>query len=255
MKIVCCLLLLILALNGNCAEKVGQVTALEGLLTTVGADQVARTLQVDSGVYVGDLLMTHEAAKGEITFTDGTKVLLIPHSQYSVDDYHAGSGINRYAARLRRGGIQISTGMIAKKNPENFQLGTPNATIGVRGTTFVARMFNGELFAGSSAGTINLTNTGGTLSIKPNQFGVASSMNTLPQSLAKMPDALNPSNFLSPGLGLPASTKASFAWGPAIGSVAVIGVIVGVVAAVASQKASSYSGTPQPTISHQGRSD
>ncbi len=243
---ILCLLALILTTICECAETVGTVTAVEGSLKATSRDHGGRTLSQNSEIYLGDLLITNATSKGEIEFTDGTVLLLIPNSQYSIDAYNTGLDDNKFWAKLKRGGVRLSTGMIAKKNPENFQLNTPNATIGVRGTTFVARMLDGNLYAGSSSGDITLSNNGGSLSLSENQYGMSTSSLSAPKALSSMPDALNPSNFTPPSGGMPPSLPISkgFAWGPAIGATVVICTVVGIVVTAATQT--------QPTFSHSG---
>ncbi len=244
--IVC---LLMLALYAQSAEKVATVAALEGQLVANSSDTGQRFLNLDSDVYLGDTLITNQMAKAQIAFTDGTSLLLIPNSSIAISNYAFGGAGESYLAQLQRGGIQISTGLIAKKNPENFEIGTPDATIGVRGTVFLARMVGGQLYAGSNSGEITLKNNGGSLNLGPNQYAMVTSRNVAPQPLASMPSALNPSQFASPsvagaqGAGAAAgmSGATSFPWVPAVGIAAALGTTVGVVAATASQSAVSVS--------------
>src|SRR3989344_3472738 len=149
-------------------DTIGRVVAVEGELTAVNQN-TKRNLSLNSDVYLGDLLLTGESSTGQVQFTDGMLILLIPGSAYSVDTYSKSliSSKNRFIAKLREGGVRVTTGLIAQKNPENFELNTPNATIGVRGTVFEARVFNGAVFASCSTGVIVLTNQGGTLLLGP----------------------------------------------------------------------------------------
>lgn len=187
-------------------DKMGRVVSLEGELTAIN-EKDKRVLELHSDVYVGDLLITKESSKGQVRFTDGTIVLLIPGSKYRVHSYSSGFFFskNRFVATLYNGGIRVTTGLIAQKNPENFELGTPNATIGVRGTNFEVRIVKGEVFAGCSKGMISLTNQEGRLSIgplRPTQFASVFSKESAPEALKERPDALNASLFAPPEGGL-----------------------------------------------------
>lgn len=243
---ILCLLALLISMICECAETIGTVTAVEGSLKATSEGHTGRTLNQNSEIYLGDLLITNSTSKGEIEFTDGTILLLIPNSQYSIDAYNTGLGENKYWAKLKKGGIRLSTGMIAKKNPENFQLNTPNATIGVRGTTFMARMLDGDLYAGSSSGDITLSNSGGSLTLSENQYGMSTSSLSEPQALSSMPDALNPSDFSPPAGGTPPSlpfSKGGFSWGPAIGATVLVCTVVGIVVAAATQSQTTFTET------------
>jgi len=192
-------------------DTIGRVVAVEGELTAVNQN-TKRNLSLNSDVYLGDLLLTGESSTGQVQFTDGMLILLIPGSAYSVDTYSKSliSSKNRFIAKLREGGVRVTTGLIAQKNPENFELNTPNATIGVRGTVFEARVFNGAVFASCSTGVIVLTNQGGTLLLGPAasaQFAMVSSKRSPPQALKTRPDALDASFFELPPGGISQEQK------------------------------------------------
>lgn len=242
---------LIFSAQVECLDRIGKVLAIEGVLKAIQLDQAERFLTRHADIFLGDTLITDEMSKGQIQFFDGTSVLLIPGSQYSVDEYAASNfwGKNRYTARLHQGGVQISTGLIGRKSPENFLVGTPDATIGVRGTVFQARLTNGTLYAGSSSGKINVQNGAGNVTVGPelsHSYALASSWNMPPEELNEMPAVLNPIYFEGPApkaifhpttTGSVPPTKLispNFSIGPCILSIAVIGTIVGVVTASAS---------------------
>lgn len=248
-------LFLLLVLVGHCYDKIGHVTDLEGTLTAVNIDQNERALSKSSDVYAGDTLQTGPSSRGEIKFSDGTILLLIPASSFSVDTYVSGMRKNQFTSKLYEGGMRVSTGLIAKRNPENFQIGTPNATIGVRGTVLEARMVNGELFVGSSSGRVSVANSAGEVQIgtnMPTDFASVASEGSAPQALSGRPSALNPSNFQSPAstagaAAVEASTLSSqgssqgFAWGIGVGGLVVIGTVAGITAAAASSSPSTFS--------------
>lgn len=224
-----------------CAEPIGSVVAVTGDLKAVDAQKNSRILGLQSSVFVGDTLFTDEVAKGQIQFNDGTLLLLIPASQLSLKSY----GKSRFSSTLAQGGIRVSTGLIAKKNPENFEIHTANATIGVRGTIFETRLYLGSLLVGSSQGDVFVKNEGGTLDIGTDQFAEAPAKNVAPRSLPDRPAPLDLSVFEPPanggvpfqptGSAAVAGRTASFPWGIAIGSAALMGTVLGIVGVSASQ--------------------
>src|SRR5260221_14189008 len=111
---LCLICFMTLTVAGVCSDKIGTVVATQGGLKAVGADQNERMLAKGSPVFLGDTLITDDTAKGQIRFTDGTVILLIPGSQYSVDSYSATRtlGKNQYVAKLSQGGVRVSTGFI-----------------------------------------------------------------------------------------------------------------------------------------------
>lgn len=246
-----CVCFIFVGAAGMCFDRVGNVVAVEGTLKAIDAEQKTRVLGLDSDVFLGDTLITDSSAKGQIQFLDGTLVLLIPGSRYSISAY---AGDSKFISKLSKGGVRVSTGLIAKKNPENFELRTANATIGVRGTVLEARIYQGDLYLGSSSGNLIATNQGGSLDIGPSQFASVTSQSRAPKPLSERPAPLNLSNFELPAGGLPfqsgpigagsaagqAASTGGFAWGPAIGGLALIGTVVAVVAVASSQSQTTY---------------
>ena len=243
-----CVCFVFAAAAGVCLDRVGNVVAVEGALKAIDADQKTRVLGQDSEIFLGDTLISDASTKGQIQFLDGTLILLIPGSRYTINAYAEG---NKFISKLSKGGVRVSTGLIAKKNPENFELRTANATIGVRGTVLEARIYQGDLYLGSSSGNLIATNQGGTLDIGPSQFASVSSQSRAPKPLPARPAPLDLSNFEIPAGGVPfqsgplgaasaAGQAAGFAWGPAVGGLALIGTVVGVVAVASSQSQTTY---------------
>lgn len=242
-------------------DRVAKVVAVDGIVRAAHRGEEDRILGRDADVYLGDSLITAETAKGQILFTDGTLLLLIPGSRLSIDAYAAnkGSGKNEFLARLHDGGARVSTGFISKKNPENYELATPNATIGVRGTLFEARILDEKTYIGASSGDVSVKNPGGRVLIgdgESNQYASASS-GSGPKTLSSRPAALDLANFAPPEGGITfadeslapignaaaSSTAASsgFGWGPAVGALVVLGVIAGIAAASVSNTLNSSS--------------
>ncbi len=53
--------------------------------------------------------------------------------------------------RLLKGGLRTVTGLMGKRRPDAFQLGTATATIGIRGTDFVVRVCTDDCTADTKA--------------------------------------------------------------------------------------------------------
>ena len=240
-------------------ETVGQVVAVDGIMRAQNGSQDERILMADSEVYLGDSLMTEASGRGQIRFTDGTLLLLIRGSRYVIEAYSNGWGRSRYSDKLVQGGVRVSTGMIGKKNPENFEINTPNATIGVRGTVLEARMADGTLYAGSSFGSLQVKNRGGKINLGTDDFTSVSSLDAAPEALSGRPGAISLGIFSLPSGGVPfetgvtssagvgslgasAAPAGAFGWAPAVGGVVGIAAVVGVVVGAAAGS--------QPTFSH-----
>lgn len=73
-----------------------------------------------------------------LQFFDGSKVTVRPSSEFIVNEYKEES----VQLDLVSGGLRILTGTIAKQNPDNYQLNTPTALMGVRGTEFSVQIID-----------------------------------------------------------------------------------------------------------------
>lgn len=121
------------------APAVGQVVWVRGEVQAVSATNVSRTLQRRSPVYQQDTITTSDTSSGEIVFTDNSVVSLRSGTVFKIDQYKynpANSSDSKYVASVAKGGFRTITGLISKQKPENYQVNTPVATIGVRGTDY-----------------------------------------------------------------------------------------------------------------------
>lgn len=166
-----------------------------------------------------------------LKFEDGTAVLLKENTSFQVQNYtyNAKAPENSNAIfNLLRGGLRMVTGLVTSRNREALKLGTPLATIGIRGTEFVAELTN-PLYVQVINGVISVTNGAGTVLFSVGQAAVVQSASTL-GGLIPM-SQVPPGVFTMPNVPLtpvPGTVPA----GPVVGG-GVAGGGVGVGAAVA----------------------
>ncbi len=199
-KTVSISLLFLFSLLGHALEPIGEIVSIVGNFRAVDSEKKARRLPLHASVYAGDTLSTDEVAKGQIRFTDGTLLLLIPGSQIRFDTYTK----DRFVSTLMRGGIRVATGFIAKKGPESFQIITANATVGALGTLFEARLYLGSFLIGSSFGDVTVQNGAGSLTIGTHfefQFAEAPAKNVAPRTFSTRPIEIDLSVFAPPSKG------------------------------------------------------
>jgi len=93
----------------------------------------------------GDLIVTEKDSFAQVVFSDGSQIALRPNSRLSITQYHFDKESPRedhMLLDLVRGGLRTITGLVGKRgdlNAYSMRLG-PTATIGIRGTDFVARL-------------------------------------------------------------------------------------------------------------------
>ncbi|MBV1879743.1 MAG: FecR family protein [Pseudomonadales bacterium] len=156
----------------------------------------------------GDEIVTGPRGYAQLKLADGTKIAIRPNSRFVVEALEApatastpaiGAGKVLLARfNLKKGGFRTITGRISKLEPAAYQLTTPSAIVGVRGTLFSARVCSADcggdddgVYVGVSDGGVSMTNDGGSLDLAKNQFGFAASFTLPPTRLIAPPSALS----------------------------------------------------------------
>jgi hypothetical protein len=124
------------------AQVAGVVARLSGPLLAKKADGSVKVLGLKSEIESGDTLVSEKNTYAQIKFIDNSEITLRPGTTFKVDNFafDEGKPENDSASySLVKGGLRSITGLMGKRNKEKFSLKTPNATIGIRGTTFVAQ--------------------------------------------------------------------------------------------------------------------
>lgn len=159
------LLLLVLcsALSvGWAAQVAATVVQLSGPLLAKKASGAARILSLRSEVESGDTLVTEKNTYAMLKFIDNSEITLKPGTTFKVEDfsYDAGKPDGDSASfSLVKGGLRSVTGLLGKRNKEKFSMKTPSATIGIRGTTFIADLVEPSAEALAAQQAYNLAST------------------------------------------------------------------------------------------------
>ena len=140
-----CLLLLALWAAGAmalAAPVAGTVVQLSGPLMAKKANGTIKVLVLKSEVENGDTLVTEKNTYAMVKFIDNSEITLRPDSALTIENFSFDSGKqdeDRAHFNLVKGGLRSVTGLLGKRSKEKFELKTPTATIGIRGTTFIAQ--------------------------------------------------------------------------------------------------------------------
>ncbi|GAB4336124.1 MAG: hypothetical protein Kow0089_06170 [Desulfobulbaceae bacterium] len=124
------------------ANQAGHVVTVTGEVTAESGGE-ARILSVDSPIYQDDVLVTDQGERIEVLFSDGTRLSQGENSRLAVDTYVFDPQDPDAAALLLQaaeGTFRTITGEIADRNPDNFTIKTPLATLGIRGTTVLSHI-------------------------------------------------------------------------------------------------------------------
>lgn len=199
------LLFAALLLTGNAAwaaQVAGVVARLSGPLLAKKADGSVKVLGVKSEIESGDTLVSEKNTYAQIKFIDNSEITLRPGTTFKVENFSFDEGKpegDNASYSLVKGGLRSITGLMGKRNKEKFSLKTPTATIGIRGTTFIAHyvpppspddsrapgteklpVLSPGLHLNVTDGAIIVTNNGGSLGFQAGQFGYVPNLNQPP---------------------------------------------------------------------------
>lgn len=122
------------------AVVVGQVSFSRGTCAAQQQGEGARMLAKGADILVGDNIQTAERSFVILEFEDGAKVTVRPNSSFSVKDYNAKSGKETAKMELHIGGVRASTGEIANKRPDNFQINTALGAVNAKKAEYSVRL-------------------------------------------------------------------------------------------------------------------
>jgi FecR protein len=158
----------------------------------------SRALAKGDAVCVGETIITTQSGMAQIRMTDDGMVSIRPLTEFSIKEFvYGGTTKDHSLFALLKGALRVVTGKIGHRYPQNDLIGTPAATIGVRGTDHEATV----ILPGGKypAGVYDKVNTGitfirtekGEVDIHPNQVGFVANPGDVPNLLKEMPEFYN----------------------------------------------------------------
>ena len=126
------------------AAPAGKVTAARGAVTVQPSTGAARIVGRNAEINQGDVLSTGKRSFAILEFNDGTRMSLRPDTVFKIEQWNAEPKQETAVTRLFKGGLRAVTGFISRRNSRAFRVNTSVATIGIRGTTFDARLCDGD---------------------------------------------------------------------------------------------------------------
>lgn len=157
------------------------VADLEGDVRVAG-----RGIVPGQRVEPGSLVTTAGGARVVLHFDDGMWAALHENSQFRIEGFRYREqepAADRAAFELLRGALRIITGTLGRRNPEAFELLTPNLNIGVRGTDFLVAIEN-PTYVSVLEGAVVATNAGGSATFGAGDYGAAADGTTLAAAVA-----------------------------------------------------------------------
>ncbi len=121
-------------------KAVGQVVKTRGVTFVLSKKNRKRDLKVGSELYVGDRIFTGVNAFVRLNMIDNAKIDLRCNSEMVIEDYQLSKDANRSVLNLIKGSLNKVTGSIGKFADDIYEMKTPLATVGVRGTEYALRV-------------------------------------------------------------------------------------------------------------------
>lgn len=186
--------------NNNANDQVGKVVVTSGgfLETPKGLTPLAP----ETPIYRNSVIVTKAGGHVEVKFTDGTVLSQGANAKMAVDNYvfdSHGSSPSSLLLNMGQGAFRVITGKIATQNPENFNVKTPLATIGIRGTDFsIETGPNGDLILVGKIspdhilvvedhfGTVRFINYAGMVVIVDEQHGITEVRQATPEEIDRI---------------------------------------------------------------------
>ncbi len=171
----------IFPLHALAAAGVTQFTS--GDTTVRRGNAAADTLSKGRTVDTGDTILTGSNGQAQIRFTDGGLVAVQPNSEFNIRNYADRNDpkTDNFLVDLTRGGMRAITGLIGKRNRDNYKVITRTATVGIRGSSFhLAYNPDGSLSVATEQDAIEVCTAAGCVGLTAGESARVGSNSVLP---------------------------------------------------------------------------
>ena len=177
-------LIMLFSLVSFIFASVGEIRVING-----SADIVRKfsklSIKLGTKLENGDMIKTYNNTKLQIVFNDNTVISLGQKTDFKIDDYIFTSKKVKAHFSVTKGIFKSITGRIGKIDKSKFKLKTNNATIGVRGTTFMGSIIDGKETIGCTSGEIFIQTPKGNQVVKKGEMTTVI-QNTAPSAVKKL---------------------------------------------------------------------
>lgn len=164
------------AFAGQAQAAAGRVEFAIGPATVVGADGRTRPAGRGTELDNGDVVRTNDG-RVQMRMTDGAFISLQPNTEFGIKDYKfegKTDGTENAFYSLLKGAMRTVTGLIGRVNRNKYQVATPTATVGIRGTGGVIQVLNdGSTLVQGTSGIWFLANPAGSIDVPAGVAGIA----------------------------------------------------------------------------------
>ncbi|MDT8281466.1 MAG: FecR domain-containing protein [Gammaproteobacteria bacterium] len=184
-------------------KKVGLVDEVSGSVVAVDKSKVSRKLEAGSSVYLGDKVITGESGSVRLKMIDDAVLDLGCFSIMVIEKYALNTTNRSSIINLLQGSLNKVTGKIGKLADDIYELKTPVASVGVRGTEYALRVFQSKgcggtidaddgLYVEVIKGLVNVHNKVGSEVVAKGETAYVSLPKVAPKKVAIKPGILKP---------------------------------------------------------------
>jgi hypothetical protein len=184
----------------------GKVDLVEGDVHVYDARNAVRIVHVNDNVFEGDSIVTGSNGEIHLTMADTGFIAVRPNTKMAITQYRAnGDNQDKGVIGLLVGSFRSISGWIGKYQPKSYEIRTPTATIGIRGTDHEPKVIPDGSSEGEP-GTYDKVNAGGTyintpqgrVDVSENHAGFAPrggpGINARPRMLDRVPNFYRPTH-------------------------------------------------------------
>jgi hypothetical protein len=154
----------------------GRVEFAFGGASIVGADGRTRPAARGGELDTGDVVRTTDG-RVQIRMSDGSYISLQPNTEFGIKNYRfegKTDGSESAVYSLLKGALRTVTGLVGRVNRSKYQIGTPTATVGIRGTGGLIQILpDGATLVQGTSGIWFLANPSGSIDIPAGVSGLA----------------------------------------------------------------------------------
>lgn len=213
-------------------KQVGVVAEVKGSVVAVDKRKVSRKLARGNAVYLGDKVVTGEDGFVRLNMIDEAVLDLRCFSIMVIEEYDLNRTSRRSILNLLQGSLRKVTGSIGKMAEDIYELKTPVANVGVRGTEYALRVFQAQGCGGTVnaddgfyleviKGVVDVHNEAGKAVIAKGETAYVPLPKTVPQKTAVKPGIVKPAPKPAPAPVVEEEESSSGWWWAVIG---VIGI-------------------------------
>ncbi len=184
-------------------KQVGIVAESRGSVIAVDKRKVSRKLIKSSAVYLGDKVVTGEDGFVRLHMIDEAILDLRCFSIMVIEEYALNKTSRRSILNLLQGSLKKVTGQIGKMAEDVYELKTPVASVGVRGTEYALRVYQSKGCGGTVdaddgfyleviKGLVDVHNSAGSEVIARGETAYVSLPKTAPRKVKVKPGIIKP---------------------------------------------------------------